>query len=94
MSPGATTSSEPCSITSFFATKPLTLAKERKPPMILIDADEGPDPAVSIVNNAAIKNGNRLVDMIFVVDGEGLHVFFYPSLKKKSKKVKRSKHRD
>ena len=57
MSPGATTSPEPCSITSLFATEPLTIANERKPPMILIDDDEGPDqvpdPAVSVVNNAA-----------------------------------------
>ena len=76
MSPGATTSPEPCSITSLFATKPLTIANEHKPPIILIDDDEGPYPAVSVVNNAAIRNGSRLMDVIFVVDGERVLVFF------------------
>ena len=43
------TSLKPSRITSFFATKPSTIAMERKPPVIVIDADEGPDPAVGIV---------------------------------------------
>ena len=45
--------------------------------MILIDDDEGPDPAVSVANNAAITNDSRIVYVIFVVDGEGVLVYFH-----------------
>ena len=65
------------SITSFFTAKPLTIAKKRKPPEILIDDNGGNDPAVSITNNAAITNDSRLVYTIFVVDGEGVLFSFH-----------------
>ena len=61
---------------------------------MLIDDNSGPDPAVSEANNAAIKNVSRLVDVIFVVDGEGVLVSFHATLKKKSKKAKRAEHRN
>ena len=54
----------------------------------------GPDPAVSVANNVGIKNDSRLVDVVFVVDGEGVLVSFRASLKKNSMKAKRAKHRN
>ena len=65
LSSGAMTSLKPFNISSFCATKPSTIAKERKPPAIVIDADEGPDPAVSIEDNAATEKDSRLVDVAF-----------------------------
>ena len=67
----AMTSPKPSSITSFFAAKPSTIAKKRKPHVIEIHADEGPDEAVIAVNNAGTeKKDNLLVDVVFVVDGD------------------------
>ena len=69
---------KPCSITSFFAAKPSSIAKKRKPPVIMIDADEGPDPAVSVADNAASKNCIHNVDVVFVLrSGEGLLLTFH-----------------
>ena len=44
--------------------------------MIEIRADEGPDEAVIAVNNAGTKKDNLLVDVVFVVDGDVLYVYF------------------
>ena len=72
------TSLKPSSITSFFAAKPSTIAKKRKPRVIAIDAgDEGPAEAVIVVHNAGTKKDNRLVDVTFVVDGDFLLVSFH-----------------
>ena len=69
---------KPCSITSFFAAKPSTIAKKRKPPVIMIDADEGLDPAVSVADNAASENCIRIVDVVFVLlSGEDLLLTFH-----------------
>ena len=43
----------------------------------MIDADEGPDQAVVVADNAAIEKDSHLVDVIFVTDGEGLLDAFY-----------------
>ena len=65
------TSLKPSSITSFFAAKPSTIVKKRKPQVIEIDADdEGPAEAVIVVDNAGTIKDNRLVDVTFVVDGD------------------------
>ena len=66
------TSLTPSSITSSFAAKPSTIAKKRKPNVIVIDADEGPDQAVIVADNAA--KDSCLMDVIFVLDDEGLLV--------------------
>ena len=65
------------STTTLFAAKPSTIAKKRKPPVIVIDADEGPSPAVSAADNAATEKGSRIVDVVFVVDGKGVLVSFH-----------------
>ena len=76
------TSLKPYSITSFFAAKPSTIAKKRKPQVVEIDADDkGPAEAVIVVDNAGTKKGNRLVDVTFLVDdvvvGDVLFVYFH-----------------
>ena len=38
---------------------------------MVIDADVGPDRAVIVVDNAATEKDSRLVDVVFVIDGEG-----------------------
>ena len=43
---------KPYTFTSFFAAKPSMIAKTRKPQVIVIDADEGPDEAVIVDDNA------------------------------------------
>ena len=69
------TSLKPCSITSFFAAKPSTIAKKRKPQVIAIDVgDAGPTEAVIVVDNAGTKKDNRLVDVTFVVHGDVLQI--------------------
>ena len=68
---------KPFSITSFFAAKPSTIAKKRKPHLIEVDTDEGPDRAVIVADNAAIEKDSRLADVVFVIDGEGLLVSFH-----------------
>ena len=45
--------------------------------MILIDNDEGAASAVSTARNRAVENGCRLVDVEFVLDGEGVLVSFH-----------------
>ena len=69
------TSLQPYSITSSFAAKPLTIAKTRKPPVIVIDADEGPDQAVVVADNVATEKDSRLVDVVFVT-GRGFAYLF------------------
>ena len=76
-SSSATTPLKPSSITSFFAAKPSTSAKKRKPQVIEIDADKGPDQAVIVSDNAATEKDSRLVDVVFVLDVEGLLVSFH-----------------
>ena len=72
------TSLKPSSIASFFAAKPSSIAKNRKPQVIEIDADDaGPAEAVIVVDNAGAKKDNRLVDVTFVVDGDVLLVSFH-----------------
>ena len=69
---------KPSSITSFFPTKPSTIAKKRKIQVIEIDADdENPTEAVIVVDNAGTEQDNRLVDVTFVVDGGVLLVSFH-----------------
>ena len=53
------TSLKPSSITSFFAAKPSTITKKRKPEMIEIDADEIPERIMIVTTE---KDG-RLVDV-------------------------------
>ena len=74
ISASATKSLKPSSITSLFATKPLTIAKKQKPPVIVIDANEGPDEAVVVAENAGTNKDNLFVDVVFVTDGEGFLV--------------------
>ena len=62
------TSSKLFSIPSFFAAKPLTIAKKRKPQVIEIGTDEVPDEAVILAYNAGTKKDNRLVDVVSVVE--------------------------
>ena len=38
--------------------------------MIVIDADEGTDPAVSVGDNADVEKGTRFVDVVFVIDSK------------------------
>ena len=45
--------------------------------MIVIDANEGPDQAAIVADSAAAEKGSRLVDVVFVMDGEGLLVSFH-----------------
>ena len=46
--------------------------------MILIDDnEESPDSAFSVAQKAAIKISCRLVDVVIVVDGEGVLVSFH-----------------
>ena len=71
------TSLTPTRITSFFAAKPSTIAEKRKPPVIMIHADEGPDPAFSVAGNAATEKGSRTVDVVFVICGEGFLLSFH-----------------
>ena len=70
------TSLKPSSMSSFFAAKPSTIAKKRKPQVIVTDIDEGPDEAVIVTDNIGTKKYNRLVDDVFVIDGDGLLVSF------------------
>ena len=76
ISSGALTSLKPSSIASFFAAKPSTIATKRKPQVSVIDTDEGPDEAVTVEDNAGTTKDNRFVDVVFVIDGEGLLVHF------------------
>ena len=79
---------KPSSITSFFATKPSTIAKKRKLQVIEIDADdEHPTEAGIVVDNAGTEQDNRLVDVTFVVDGGILLVSFHV-LDKRGEKAK------
>ena len=71
------TSLKTSSSTSSYAAKPSTIAKKRKPKVTVIDADEGPDQAVIVADNAATEKNNRLVDVVFVKDGESLLVSFH-----------------
>ena len=64
------------SITSSFADKPSTIAKKRKPQVIVIDADDGPGQAVIVADDVATEKNSLLVDVLFVTDGEGLIVSF------------------
>ena len=68
---------KPSSITSFFAAKPSTIAKKREPQVIVIDVDEGPGQAVIVLDNVITENGIRIMDGVFVTDGEGLLVSFH-----------------
>ena len=70
------TSLKPSSISSFFVAKPSTIAEKQKPQVIVIDVHEGPDEDVIVADNAGIKKDNRLVDVVSVIDGEGLLVSF------------------
>ena len=70
---------KPSCLTSFSGADPSTIAKKRKPPVVVIAADEGPGPAVSVADNAATEKGNRIVYVVFVIDGEGLLVSFHAS---------------
>ena len=65
---------KPSSITLFFAAKPSIIAKKRKPQVSEIKADEGPDEAGIVADNAATKKDSCLVDVIFVVDGVGVFI--------------------
>ena len=67
---------KPNSISSFFAAKLSTIAKKQKPQVIVIDVDEGPDEAVIVADNAGTEKENRLVDVVCVIDSEGLLVSF------------------
>ena len=44
--------------------------------MIVIDGDEGPDEAIIVEDNAGTEKDNRLVNVVFVTDGEGLLLSF------------------
>ena len=61
---------KPSSIASFSAAKLLTIAKKWNPPVIVIDAEVGPDVAVIVADNQSTEKGSCLVDVVFVVDGE------------------------
>ena len=71
------TSLKPTSITSFFDAKPTTIAEKRKPPVIMMHGDEGPDPAFRVAGNAVTEKGSRNVDVVFVLGGKGLLVSFH-----------------
>ena len=43
----------------------------------MIDADEGPDQAVIVADNSPSEKDIRLVDVVFVLDGEDLLVSFH-----------------
>ena len=60
------TSLKPSSISTFFAVKPSTIVKKRKPQVIVIDVDEGPDEAVIVADNAVTKKDNCLVDVVLL----------------------------
>ena len=51
---------------SFFATKPSTIAKKKKPSVIMLYADDGPDPAISAADYAATEKGSRMLDVVFI----------------------------
>ena len=72
---------KPRSITSIFDAKPSTIAKKRKPPVIVIDADEGPDQAVSVADKAASEKGSRIGDIVYVLHCEGVLVSFHVVVK-------------
>ena len=80
ISSSAMTSLKPFSIitskTTLFGPNRSTIAKKRKPQVSVIDADEGPDEAVIVEDDARSKKDNRLVDVVFGADGEGLLVYF------------------
>ena len=44
--------------------------------MIVIDAYEGLDPAVSLADDPATEKSSRVVDVVFLVDGKGVLVSF------------------
>ena len=44
--------------------------------MIVVDADEGHDRALIAADNTATEKSSRLVDVLFVSDGESLLVSF------------------
>ena len=44
--------------------------------MTVIDADESPDQDVIVADSAATEKHSRLVDVVFVIDGEGMLVSF------------------
>ena len=60
------TSLKPSSITSSFAAKPSTIAKKRKPQVIVMDADEGPDQAVIVSDNTATQKDSRHVGVVLL----------------------------
>ena len=64
------------SITLFLAAKPSTIAKKRKTQVIVIHADEGPVTAIIGADNTGTKKANHLLDVVFILDGEGLLVSF------------------
>ena len=72
----AMTSLKPFTVSSFFAAKPWTISKKRKPQVMVIDVDEGPYEAIIVADNAGTKKDNRLLDVVFVIDGERLLVYF------------------
>ena len=55
---GAMISLKSSNTTSFFAARSLTIAEKRKPLVIVID--QGPDPTVSVADNASTENGSRI----------------------------------
>ena len=71
------TSLKPSSTTLFFAAKPSTIAKNRKPRVIEINADEGPTRTSILADDEATEKIVRLVDVVFVINGEGSLVSFH-----------------
>ena len=71
------TSLKPSSITLSIDAKPSTIAKKWIPKVIVIDADDCLDQSVIVVYNAATEKDIRLVDVVFVIDREGLLVSFH-----------------
>ena len=56
---------------------PRRLPRNENQQVIVIHADEGPDQAVIVADNAATEEDSRLLDVVFVIDGEGLLVAFH-----------------
>ena len=67
----AMTSLKPFSITPSFVAESSTIATKRKPQVIVIHADAGPDRAVIAARYAATEKDSRLLDVVFVINGEG-----------------------
>ena len=45
--------------------------------MVVIDADEAPDQAVVVADSAATEKDTRLVDGVFIIDGEDFLVLLH-----------------